>query len=253
MATLKEMRDAANAWAAKEKADIVSGKKKIPTRIGQSMPKPVKTALVREIEPGRSRLKDAASIREARSSGAIHSANAANLLVDTRMQSAAETGEAQAFVGVMKGEPVSGAHKAQGLRMKAITQSIRENRSESTAVKPQPVSKSKTSGQRFTPRVTVSSSPEMAAQTKSNIDRPHKDIGRIATGLIRNAGEPNSSIDRAGGSILKAAAMKARGQKAPKASKKGISGSAPRFEDLHGQSDLTTPPGWTRKLVPGDL
>ena len=142
MATLKELREAANKWAAQEKADIESGAKKPPMtskeKIMAEKPKseytdfsnqkhfrsnppaaaesrtkankPLKTALVREVEPGRNRGRLAAQTREARKNypgEQLQSNQDAKL---DRLQSAAETGEAQAFVGQMK--PGVGARTA---------------------------------------------------------------------------------------------------------------------------------------------
>ena len=128
MASLKEMREAAIAWAAKEKADIASGRKKAPDRVnfkdlGEKIPgstaaiverrrssddwvaavkkkhvmpetkKPLKTALVRETATPSARKNLASMIRSGRSGG---------VKLSTSGQAAAETGEAQQFVGQMK-------------------------------------------------------------------------------------------------------------------------------------------------------
>lgn len=103
MASLKEMREAANKWAAQEKSDIESGRKKAPLtsteRVMAENKKPLKTALVREVEPKRTRLLEAANKRLQRHTpGALSE----DYKIDSRMRSAAETGEAQAFVGQMK-------------------------------------------------------------------------------------------------------------------------------------------------------
>ena len=81
-------------------------------RIGDSSPMPkndskLKTGLVREVEPGRSRLAEAAKRREFRNQAHSQGAKVMRPLwaADAKMsqlQSAAETGEAQAFVGKMK-------------------------------------------------------------------------------------------------------------------------------------------------------
>lgn len=111
---LGNLKTKADAWAAQEKADIESGAKKPPaSRLETFMAernKGLKTALVREVEPGRNRGKLADSIKERRASGR-------NLLhdfepdpIDSKLMAAAETGEAQAFVGQMK--PGVGARTA---------------------------------------------------------------------------------------------------------------------------------------------
>lgn len=238
--------------------------------------KPVKTALVREVEPGRSRLAEAAKRRErypngvrvmspgltkAESEGALppHPDSPRTIgsrggwdrdaLKKARMQSAAETGEARQFVGVMKGETVPGAHKAQGARMQAIVESIREGRSESVrearraaiqekklnsltqapAHPNKPTPGQKAGGQRFTPRLTGpppgTPGSEFTAQTKSDIDRPHKDLGKIAVNLIRNAGEPGSSVDEAGGRILRQALAQRLGYNAGPPARFSVAGA----------------------------
>jgi len=128
---IKKLREAATAWAAQEQANIDAGVKKPPvSRLEQFMVernKPLKTALIREVEPGRSRLMEAAKRKHRYPSGTrvmspgltVEEASASlpphpeaprkrgggwnrGALKEMRMQSAAETGEAQAFVGQIK-------------------------------------------------------------------------------------------------------------------------------------------------------
>lgn len=99
---VRTLRNKANAWAAQEKADIDSGKKKIPLNSKEKAMadnKPLKTALVRETETKSSRSDLANDFREVRKAKLAISPESSQL---HRMQSAAETGEAQAFVGKMK-------------------------------------------------------------------------------------------------------------------------------------------------------
>jgi len=103
MPHLKKLRDAAKAWAAQEAADIQSGAKKPPTssleKFMADKDKPLKTGLVREVGPKRTRLLEAANKRLQRHSpGALSD----DYKTDSRMRAAAETGEAQAFVGKLK-------------------------------------------------------------------------------------------------------------------------------------------------------
>ena len=163
---LSNLKAKADAWAAKEKADIDSGAKKPPqssleqfmaergakdlgekspgltrdkaafkrgsatafrsenvaNKYGEQSPehkraympkeKPLKTALVREVEPGRSRNLEAKMVKKYKgtTSGAVRAE-----LEYHKWQSAAETGEAQAFVGQMK-PGVSGRTAAHTLQ-----------------------------------------------------------------------------------------------------------------------------------------
>ena len=98
MPDIKRLRDAAKAWAAQEQADINAGVKKPPvSSLEQFMAernKPLKTALVREVEPGRNRSDEALKGGSAGPSALGSKAK--------RAMTAAETGEAQAFVGKLK-------------------------------------------------------------------------------------------------------------------------------------------------------
>jgi hypothetical protein len=261
--------------------------------------KPLKTALVREVEPEYSRDKDAKTLNKMRKGETGFKYNRNDRVEDRAWKSAAETGEAQRFVGQMKpgvaertadhsfqsksdlherlsevaeqhmsenpdkyprkplwnqgardtfdaargvsknihndavdlGEAVPGASKAQGLRARAIARSIHEGRSETTDAaakkartdkafsemsqeKAPNQSKVSAGGQRFAPKLTADPrvESEFAGQTKSNIERPNKDLGRITTRLIRSAGTEGSNITEAGGGILKSALGKRLGQ-----------------------------------------
>jgi hypothetical protein len=165
------------------------------------------------------------------------------------------------------GEAAPGASKAQGLRARAIARSVMENRSETTDAaakkaradkafsemtqeKAPNQSKVNAGGQRFAPRMTGDPRLPDTGQTKSNIARPNKDLGRISTRLIREAGTPSSTISEAGGGILKAAAMKARGQtppvvRRPGKGKGGGAGGAPDLiEDFGSHSGSAQNRAW---------
>jgi hypothetical protein len=246
MATLKEMRDAAKAWAAKEQKDIDSGEKKTPSSSLEQFMADKDNAGVKKPDrrdnKGKLASKMADRVVEEYSDlepskhirpnppAAAQSRMDANkpIMPDERHMS-----------GVDLGEAVPGATKAHAARWRAITQSIRENRSEAGVEArreraqgtsneeliahgediPAPKSELKAEGQRFTPRYTADPSTGTAAKTKSNIDAPHKDLGKITVNLIKSAGEPGSSVDEAGGRILRQALDKRLGD--PKGSPAG--------------------------------
>lgn len=126
-------RKAANAWASQEQADIESGAKKVPLtsrekemadkkysdlapskRLSSNLPaaaqsrmdanKPLKTALVRDLAPGVSRDRTAANLRADRTSGVDKQLSLGDKHQRKFMSlmNAAETGEAQQFVGKLK-------------------------------------------------------------------------------------------------------------------------------------------------------
>ena len=103
MPHIKRLKEAAKAWAAQEAADIKSEAKKPPTssleKFMADKNKPLKTALVRETETKTSRSNLAQDFRAVRKAKLGISKESSQM---HRLQSAAETGEAQAFVGRMK-------------------------------------------------------------------------------------------------------------------------------------------------------
>lgn len=229
MATLKELREAANRWAAQEKADIAAGRKTPPLTStekimaeNKSKDKPLKTALVREVEPGRNRGRLAAQTREARKNypgEQLQSNQDAKL---DRLQSAAETGEAQAFVGQMK--------PGVAARTAAHTLQSRE-------FNYPPQNQSKDLGRAVTNVI------------RSEQGRP--DGGSLMALAKKRAKEGRSVAGPDAPSVPKNRRGTYKGK--PAGGRGGVSGSAPDVTIDMDMGDLTKAPGWKKRLEPGDL
>jgi len=176
-------------------------------------PKPLKTALVRETEASGSRKDLASKIRETRASklpGEQLSDFQQEAKSYIKAQSAAETGEAQAFVGVMKPQaPHVDTQRAEVPKMRErwdqMQKSIAEQRS---SVKPMTLKEKKVSKETKTQmaeRVYKSqtqtmhsslaeSDLAMVGQSKNPIGEGARDLGRSVTRTIRRGAEGDTEL-----------------------------------------------------------
>lgn len=233
MPDLKSLRDAANAWAAQEQADIDSGAKKIPPRLSErtSMPADVNFKDLGEKARNTSSLQwedryiptkeSASTARQA----VKESMPAHDHPVETDLHTPQQTSTNELYSsqerrgsgpGMDLGESTPGASKEQGLRGRAIAKSLRENRSsipksarerfKDTGGLEAPDAPPMTKAPKNPPKLTGEPGGEMTGSVK--MGKAPKDLGRTATRLIKSAGEPGSVVSEEGGATLRKAAMK---------------------------------------------